>query len=190
MTLKNQFNSTQPYQVLIRPYTHKKILKGKQQHKTPPNRSIKQQFRIDIVRSIEESCVVNRCTASQLQCLHLCNHATSQSLKSSINSPHTDKESTALKGYGYGLCSNHLRATRVPRAKDFPTNNQRDKDQARHKILKGKRNAYSLWIIFVSKIFCLFKWICVWNVKYMHLYLNILWYISLQKDHVRVAREW
>ena len=52
-------------------------------------------------------------------------------------------------------------------------------------ILKGKRNAYLLWIIFVSKIYCLFKWICVWNVKYS--YLNTLWYISLQKDHVRFA---
>ena len=31
-------------------------------------------------------------------------------------------------------------------------------------ILKGKRNAYSLWIIFVSKIYFLCKWICVWNV--------------------------
>ena len=48
-------------------------------------------------------------------------------------------------------------------------------------ILKGKSNAYSLWIIFVSKIYCLCKWICVWNVKYS--YLNTLRYISFQKDH-------
>ena len=54
-------------------------------------------------------------------------------------------------------------------------------------ILKGKRNTYSLWIIFVSKMYCLCKWICVWNIKYS--YLNTLWYISLQTDHVRVARE-
>ena len=55
-------------------------------------------------------------------------------------------------------------------------------------ILKGKRNAYSLRRIFVSKIYCLCKWICVWNVKYS--YLNTSWYSSLQTKHVRVAREW
>ena len=52
-------------------------------------------------------------------------------------------------------------------------------------ILKGKRNAYSLWMLFVSNMYCLCKWICVWNVKYS--YLNILWYISLQTDQVFVA---
>ena len=55
-------------------------------------------------------------------------------------------------------------------------------------ILKGKRNSYSLWMLFVSKMYCFSKGICVWNVKYS--YLNTLWYISLQKDNVCVMRSW
>ena len=53
-------------------------------------------------------------------------------------------------------------------------------------IRKGKRKAYSLWVLFVSKIYCFCKWICVWNIKYS--YLNTLWYISLQTNQVCVAR--
>ena len=39
-------------------------------------------------------------------------------------------------------------------------------------IPKGKRNAYSLWIIFVSKKYCLCKLICVWNVLNIHIWTN------------------
>ena len=31
---------------------------------------------------------------------------------------------------------------------------------------KESRNAYSLWMLFESKTYCLCKGICVWNVKY------------------------
>ena len=50
-------------------------------------------------------------------------------------------------------------------------------------ILKGKRNAYPLWFLFVSKMYCC-TWICVWNVKYSLSYLDKFWYMSWQTNHV------
>ena len=55
-----------------------------------------------------------------------------------------------------------------------------------HNILKGKRNAYSLWLLLVSKMYRLCKWIFVLNIKYS--YLNTLWLISVKTDNVCVAR--
>ena len=53
-------------------------------------------------------------------------------------------------------------------------------------ILKGKRNAYSLWIIFVSKIYCSCKWTCVWNVKYSISEQIVIHYIANRPNVCRV----
>ena len=45
-------------------------------------------------------------------------------------------------------------------------------------IPNGKRNAYSLWLSFVSNLYCLCNWICGWNVNYSYLHKIVIHLIA------------